>query len=122
MRSSEAPGAWFNATTEGPSSRVLQVALPERSMLDQLKFESPLLDERFMPVEEVEELKKKRCVFVKTGGPYVRTTNLRQFPNVLMTPHIASNTREANKRMAGMVVENLRHWAHGEIDAVHTIW
>ena len=47
--------------------------------------------------------------------------DLRHFPSLLMTPHIASNTRAANRRMASMVVENLRHWARGEMDAVHTV-
>jgi len=53
--------------------------------------------------------------------PVGEADDLRQFPNVLMTPHIASNTRAANKRMARMVVENLRHWAQGEIEAVHIV-
>jgi uroporphyrinogen decarboxylase len=64
--------------------RVLDVALPERSMLGSLRFESPLLDERFDPVERVDALKEKRCVFVKTGGPYLRTTNLRDVNQWLM--------------------------------------
>ena len=64
--------------------QVLEVALPERNMLDQLQFESPLLDERYDPVEQVEALKRKRCVFVKTGGPYLRTTNLRDVNQWLM--------------------------------------
>jgi len=55
----------------------LKVALPDKGKLDQLTFESPLLDCRFLPVDEVEALKKRYCVFVKTGGPYLRTSNLR---------------------------------------------
>jgi phosphoglycerate dehydrogenase-like enzyme len=47
------------------------------------------------------------------------TDDLRKYPNILMTPHVASNTRAANKRMASMVLENLRHWTRGEMDAVH---
>jgi D-3-phosphoglycerate dehydrogenase len=48
--------------------------------------------------------------------------DLRQFPNVLMTPHIASDTRASNRRMASMVLRNLHHWARGEIDAVHVVF
>ena len=51
--------------------------------------------------------------------PPEHADDLREYPNVLMTPHVASNTRAANKRMASMVLENLRHWARGEMDAVH---
>jgi phosphoglycerate dehydrogenase-like enzyme len=48
--------------------------------------------------------------------------DLRNFANVLMTPHVASNTRAANQRMATLVLDNLRHWARGELDAVHVVW
>jgi len=53
------------------------VALPDKAGLDALQFESPLLEARFAPVAKVEALKRKRCVFIKTGGPYLRTSNLR---------------------------------------------
>jgi hypothetical protein len=55
----------------------LAVALPEKRLLDQLSFESPLLDTRYTPQVEVQSLQRKRCVFIKTGGPYLRTSNLR---------------------------------------------
>lgn len=48
--------------------------------------------------------------------------DLRTFPNVIMTPHVASNTRAANRRMATMVVQNLRHWNAGAFDQVHIVW
>ncbi|MGQ9553534.1 MAG: uroporphyrinogen decarboxylase family protein [Anaerolineae bacterium] len=53
------------------------VALPDKAGLDRLEFESPQLDGRFPAHEEVRQLEGKRCVFVKTGGPYLRTSNLR---------------------------------------------
>jgi len=54
--------------------------------------------------------------------PVEGAEDLRQLPNVLMTPHVASNTRAANRRMAEMVVGNLRHWERGEMDAVHRVF
>ena len=62
----------------------LEVALPERDMLDKLVFESPLLERRYYPSDLVERLKSKYCVFVKTGGPYLRTSNLRGTTQWLM--------------------------------------
>jgi uroporphyrinogen decarboxylase len=53
------------------------VALPDKSGLDGLVFESPTLDRRFAAVAKVDDLKRRRCAFVKIGGPYLRTSNLR---------------------------------------------
>lgn len=41
--------------------------------------------------------------------PYVPTENadFRKLPNVLLTPHCGSNTKEANRNMAEAVVENI---------------
>jgi len=55
----------------------LSVALPDKRLLDRLAFESPWLDSRYAPLEEVQPLQLKRCVLIKTGGPYLRTSNLR---------------------------------------------
>jgi phosphoglycerate dehydrogenase-like enzyme len=62
---------------------------------------------------------------VYANEPYVPAKagcDLRTFPNVIMTPHVASNTRAANRRMAAMVVQNFRHWDAGEFDQVHVVW
>ena len=43
--------------------------------------------------------------------PYVPISpskDLRCLPNVVMTPHVASNTAESNARMARMALENIR--------------
>ena len=48
--------------------------------------------------------------------------DLRAMSNVIMTPHIASNTRAANRRMAALVVENLRHWDASESEQVRIVW
>ncbi len=64
-------------SNEAKFYETLDVALPEKRLLDQLTFESPLLDARYAPLAEVRALQSKRCVFIKTGGPYLRTSNLR---------------------------------------------
>ncbi len=53
--------------------------------------------------------------------PISPDADLRQFDNVILTPHVGSNTVGANRRMAELVVENLRHWANGELDKVHVV-
>lgn len=62
----------------------VEVPIKDRRDLDRLEFESALLDQRFKPASEVAALCKKRCVFVKTGGPYLRTSNLRGMNQWLM--------------------------------------
>jgi uroporphyrinogen decarboxylase len=63
--------AWLSAP------RVLEVMLRENGQIDQLEFESPILDSRFPERSKIEELKDRKYVHVKTGGPYLRTSNLR---------------------------------------------
>ena len=53
------------------------VVLENKADIGKLEFDSPTLDSRFAPAEQVEEQKRKRCAFIKTGGPYLRTSNLR---------------------------------------------
>lgn len=48
--------------------------------------------------------------------------DLRQFEQVIMTPHEASNTRAANRRMAEMVIENLRYWQQCALEKVHLVF
>ena len=51
--------------------------------------------------------------------PYVPThpeKDLRKLQNVVLTPHIGSNTREANQRMAESALENVRCFLNGELD------
>ncbi len=47
--------------------------------------------------------------------PVAPGKDLRTLDNVVMTPHIGSNTREANRRMAEMCLENVRHFLAGEL-------
>ena len=51
--------------------------------------------------------------------PYVpvdASKDLRQLENVVLTPHIGSNTREANQRMAEACLANVRHFLAGQHD------
>jgi lactate dehydrogenase-like 2-hydroxyacid dehydrogenase len=53
--------------------------------------------------------------------PVDAESDLRTFPNVIVTPHVASNTAAANRRMAEMVVENLQNWLRADLEAVHLV-
>jgi phosphoglycerate dehydrogenase-like enzyme len=56
--------------------------------------------------------------------PYAPTApeaDLRQLDNALLTPHVGSNTAGANRRMAELVAQNLRHWANGELDRISVV-
>lgn len=55
----------------------VQAAIADKEDLDRLEFESPELDARFAPPEEVARRRVKRCIFAKTGGPYLRSSYLR---------------------------------------------
>ena len=51
--------------------------------------------------------------------PYVPVQpdkDLRKLQNVVLTPHIGSNTREANRRMAESALENVRYFLAGKLD------
>jgi lactate dehydrogenase-like 2-hydroxyacid dehydrogenase len=51
--------------------------------------------------------------------PYLPTApdkDLRRLPNVVLTPHAGSNTREANHAMAAACLANLRHFFAGRLD------
>ena len=77
-------GATIRRSADAKFYEVLEVALADKTGLDRLEFESPLLDTRYPPIREVDAIKAKRCVFVKTGGPYLRTSNLRGSAQWLM--------------------------------------
>ncbi|MCX6899200.1 MAG: hypothetical protein NT105_10905 [Verrucomicrobia bacterium] len=42
--------------------------------------------------------------------------DLRKLENVVLTPHVGSNTREANRRMAESALENVRCFLAGKLD------
>ncbi len=47
--------------------------------------------------------------------------DLRTLPNVLLTPHVGSNTAESNARMAAAVSRNLAAFADGRLDDLNRI-
>jgi uroporphyrinogen decarboxylase len=57
--------------------RTLEVPLQDKGQIDQLEFESPLLESRFPEIPQIEQLKEEKFIHLKTGGPYLRTSNLR---------------------------------------------
>ncbi len=47
--------------------------------------------------------------------------DLRQLENVVLTPHIGSNTREANERMAAASLGNVRNFFAGRLDRLSRV-
>lgn len=47
--------------------------------------------------------------------------DLRTLPNVLLTPHVGSNTAECNARMATAVIRNLTAFADGRLDDLNRV-
>ncbi len=54
-------------------------------------------------------------------APAVPGKDLRTLKNVVLTPHIGSNTREANARMAKACAENVRLFLAGDHDCMTTV-
>lgn len=55
---------------------------------------------------------------VEPYKPAVEGQDLRKLPNVVLTPHVASNTREANARMARAALQNVADGLAGNYDAL----
>ncbi|NLY00393.1 MAG: hypothetical protein GXY83_30220 [Rhodopirellula sp.] len=56
--------------------------------------------------------------------PYVPVTagkDLRTLDNVVLTPHIGSNTHEANRRMAEVSLKNVMHFLAGQIGETNRV-
>jgi D-3-phosphoglycerate dehydrogenase len=55
--------------------------------------------------------------------PYVPLpgADLRTLKNVIMTPHVASHTVEANRRMAGSCIENAKNYKQGRLSELTLI-
>ncbi|OPZ01852.1 MAG: Glyoxylate/hydroxypyruvate reductase B [candidate division BRC1 bacterium ADurb.BinA364] len=43
---------------------------------------------------------------------------MRALPNVVLSPHVGSNTREANARMARASLDNVLHFLEGNLEQV----
>lgn len=55
---------------------------------------------------------------VEPYKPVSPDKDLRRLDNVVLTPHIGSNTREANQRMAAACLENVRNFIAGRLDCL----
>ena len=53
--------------------------------------------------------------------PHCPDRDLRTLENVLLTPHIASNTREANERMARVCLDNIRNFFAGRLESLNRV-
>jgi phosphoglycerate dehydrogenase-like enzyme len=61
---------------------------------------------------------------VFTREPYVPAEgggDLRSLPNVILTPHVGSNTIESNRRMAKRALQNIRFAYAGQIDRMDLV-
>jgi len=83
----------------------LDAAIKEKKDLDKVEFDSPYLDSRYSGfLNTVNAYRDKRCVFCKTGGPYLRTSFMRGKANFLMD--IASDPTFA-KALADKVANHI---------------
>jgi D-3-phosphoglycerate dehydrogenase / 2-oxoglutarate reductase len=80
----------------------------------------PLVDEAAL----VEALREKRiagaALDVFAEEPLSATSALREFDNVILTPHVAGVTQESVQAMAQMAIENVRRVLRGEAP-VHAV-
>ena len=53
--------------------------------------------------------------------PVALRKDLRQLSNVVLTPHAASNTREANRRMAEACLANVKHFFTGDFHGLSKV-
>jgi lactate dehydrogenase-like 2-hydroxyacid dehydrogenase len=56
--------------------------------------------------------------------PYVPaegSADLRSLPNVILTPHVGSNTTESNRRMAERALQNVRYAVAGDLDRLDLV-
>ncbi len=108
-------GAYFVET--------LQVPIPPGTDPDQITFDSPALDSRYLKAAtEAETLallaadKAQHCVFGKTGGPYLRTTFVRGEEQFLLDiagdpPLARALAEKMADHLIGLAQEQLRRWS-----------
>lgn len=91
-------------------------AYDERGRLVFGDFDPPHLPERYASLDaHMSELKRRYCVFAKTGGPYIRTCFMRGEENFLMDmaadPALAAElAMRTAVHLAQIGVEELRRW------------
>ncbi|MCP4639320.1 MAG: hypothetical protein GY851_02750, partial [bacterium] len=100
-------GAYFH--------EVLEVAMPDGVDVDAVRFDSPVLEERF-PVDGLDASKARHFVLAKTGGPYLRTTFVRGealfLEEMLADPPLARALADkVGDHLMAVGVEALGRWA-----------
>lgn len=82
----------------------LDFIIKDRKDLDKIEFDSPYLDSRYRGFDAEKFQSDRRCVFCKTGGPYIRSSFIRGKTNFLMD--IADEPSFA-KALADRVAEHI---------------
>jgi len=104
-------------------TETLTVPIPDGADPDDVEFDPPTADHRFLlgyedagtAARELARLKARYCVFVKTGGPYLRTTFVRgeeQFlRDIAGEPELARALADkVGEHISAVGVEALRRW------------
>ncbi|MHB0939841.1 MAG: uroporphyrinogen decarboxylase family protein [Armatimonadota bacterium] len=119
----DAWGRTLRGRKEAYFTETLTVPIPEGTDPDDVEFESPAADQRYLlgcadaetAERELARLKARYCLFVKTGGPYLRTTFVRGEAEYLQD--IAGDPEYARAladkmaaHLAAVGVEALRRW------------
>lgn len=95
-------------------SETLEVAVPQGGAFPSIDFDSPQLPDRYRGfLAGLEREHPKRAVFAKTGGPFLRTSNLRGEVEWLMDlagdePYARELAGLVNRHMTAVGVESLR--------------
>ena len=53
--------------------------------------------------------------------PVTEGKDLRTLPNMVLTPHVGSNTSEANRRMAEAAIANVLHFFAGRFERLSRV-
>jgi len=77
-------GSVVRTRSEGYFYEELDYLIKERSDLDKEEFDSPYLDSRYGGFDAEKFKASDRCIFCKTGGPYIRSSFIRGKANFLM--------------------------------------
>jgi hypothetical protein len=101
----------------------IQVPIPVGTDIEQVRFDPPGLEERYLMGRTQAEMdaaltrdKKRHCVFGKTGGPYLRTTYVRGEQQFLMDiagdpPLAKALADKMAAHLAAVGVEEMRRWS-----------
>ena len=103
---------------------VLEVPIPEGSDVDSVQFDPPDFNFRYMRGQRdqsgldslLRNTKRQRCIFGKTGGPYLRSTLVRGKTQFLMDiagdPELAKAIADkVGDHLTAVGVEELRRWS-----------